>query len=77
MHRKTKQPGRERRKKEEEEEEGGGGGYSRFVSGTVRRERPVEATLASAPRRDEISRLAPVPRVIKRGRRGSPGGSKN
>lgn len=77
MHRKTKQPGRERRKKEEEEEEGGGGGYSRFVSGTVRRERPVEATLASAPRRDEISRLAPVPRVIKRGRRGSPGGNKN
>lgn len=53
MHRKTKQPGRRRRKKEEEEEEeregGGGGGYSRFVSGTVRRERPVEATLASAP----------------------------
>lgn len=49
MHRKTKQPGRERRKKEEEEEEGGGGGYSRFVSGTVRRERPIEATLASAP----------------------------
>lgn len=52
MHRKTKQPGRRRRKKEEEEEEegeGGGGGYSRFVSGTVRRERPIEATLASAP----------------------------
>lgn len=72
---------------EEEEEEGGGGGgrkrrrRRRRVFTVRKRDREEREThrgdAGLCTRRDEISRLAPVPRVIKRGRRGSPGGSKN
>ena len=63
---------RRRRKKEKEEEEG------IQVRKRDREERETHRGDAGlCTRRDEISRLAPVPRVIKRGRRGSPGGNKN